>query len=202
MEKGTRSSTADAVLAILNLHGSMTGYQIRKFMEQSTANFWSESFGQIYPALKRLLADGLIEEREISKEGHPSKKAYAVTEQGEERFNEWLAAPARPSVPRNEFLLKLFFGGLALPDEMRVQIQAYREVAQADLLRLEPMEKELKAKYGERPGHYEYPPLPYWLMTLRYGVASAKMTIKWCDETLEQLKKLDDAYNKRSGNAY
>ena len=44
MAKVERSSTAEAVLGILDLNGGMSGYEVRRFMEDSTANFWSESF--------------------------------------------------------------------------------------------------------------------------------------------------------------
>jgi DNA-binding PadR family transcriptional regulator len=32
----------------------MSGYDIRKTVQESIRFFWSESYGQIYPALKRL----------------------------------------------------------------------------------------------------------------------------------------------------
>jgi len=198
MAKVERSSTAEAVLGILDLNGGMSGYEVRRFMEDSTANFWSESFGQIYPTLKKLLDDGLIRTEETDGAGHPAKKKYRVTDAGSARLQKWLKVPAKASVPRNEFLLKLFFGGLAKPAEMRPQVEAWKAVAENDLLRYEPMLKELQMKFGKGPERpIDYPPLPYWLMTVRYGIAEAKMTVKWCNETLAELKRLDDEYVKR-----
>ena len=48
-----KSKTRFAVLGILS-YGPMSGYDIKKFYEQNVAGFWSESYGQIYPILKRL----------------------------------------------------------------------------------------------------------------------------------------------------
>ena len=47
-----------ALLGILSMCPG-SGYDIKKLMEQSTSNFWSESYGQIYPILKQLVAADL-----------------------------------------------------------------------------------------------------------------------------------------------
>jgi DNA-binding PadR family transcriptional regulator len=54
MKKG---KTRFAVLGILS-YGPMSGYDIKKFYEKNVAGFWSESYGQIYPILKRLAEEG------------------------------------------------------------------------------------------------------------------------------------------------
>ena len=53
-----KSKTRFAVLGILS-YGPMSGYDIKKFYEKNVAGFWSESYGQIYPILKRLAEEGL-----------------------------------------------------------------------------------------------------------------------------------------------
>ncbi|WP_431606966.1 PadR family transcriptional regulator [Paenibacillus thiaminolyticus] len=42
--------------------GPRSGYDIRKQFQASLRHFWSESYGQIYPALKELLWQGYTEE--------------------------------------------------------------------------------------------------------------------------------------------
>ena len=39
----------------------MSGYDIKRSVEESVDNFWSESFGQIYPILRRLAEQGMVE---------------------------------------------------------------------------------------------------------------------------------------------
>jgi hypothetical protein len=31
--------------------------------------------------------------------------------------------------------------------------------------------------------------MPYWRMTVRYGMAEAKAVMEWCDETFAELEK-------------
>ena len=49
-----------AVLGALSVQ-PMTGYAVREEIRQVLGHFWSESYGQIYPALAELQRDGLIE---------------------------------------------------------------------------------------------------------------------------------------------
>jgi len=49
-----RSQTAYVILGILAIHDNQSGYEIRKTIQQSVGFFWGESYGQIYPTLKRL----------------------------------------------------------------------------------------------------------------------------------------------------
>jgi DNA-binding PadR family transcriptional regulator len=42
-----------AILGMLSI-APMSGYDIKKQVETSISNFWSESYGQIYPALRNL----------------------------------------------------------------------------------------------------------------------------------------------------
>jgi PadR family transcriptional regulator, regulatory protein AphA len=52
--------TTYVILGILAIHHNQSGYEIRKTIQQTVGFFWGESFGQIYPTLKNLVADGLI----------------------------------------------------------------------------------------------------------------------------------------------
>lgn len=54
-----------ALLGMLTL-GEMSGYDIKKLFDTSLRNFWGESFGQIYPILRRLVREGLATVQEES----------------------------------------------------------------------------------------------------------------------------------------
>jgi PadR family transcriptional regulator AphA len=69
-----------------------SGYDIKKFMECSTSNFWSESYGQIYPILKQLVEEGLAARHAEKQEGKPEKYIYTLTERGKEELRDWLSA--------------------------------------------------------------------------------------------------------------
>jgi len=177
-----KTSTVESLLGALSLQ-AMSGYEMRQFMESSTGNFWSESFGQIYPALKRMVAEGLVTEDAPIGDGSTAKKVYRITAAGEERLRSWLKMPARRRPNRNELLLKLFYGNSTEPEVLMGHVAAWREEYASDLRRYEAMGPALEAEHGGHPG------LPYWRMTLRYGIAEARMLIAWCDETIAELER-------------
>lgn len=178
-----RTSTAEALLGVLSLR-SMSGYQIRLQIEESIGNFWRESYGQIYPTLKRLLGEGLVR-MESAGGGRAESKVYSLTEAGRERLVEWIGTPSTRQVPRNEVLLKLFFGGLVAIEVVREQIGAFRRLHEGELRRLTEMEEDLTRRRGRDAR------LPFWLMTLRYGVAESRAMVAWADEVLVTCEELE-----------
>jgi PadR family transcriptional regulator, regulatory protein AphA len=177
-------STPNALLGLLSL-GPMSGYDIRQLIPRSIGYFWNESYGQIYPGLKRLAAAGLVEKKTVRKRGGPDRHLYSLTTTGRERLREWLKLPAADEVPRNELLLKLFFGAHVSPVVSREHVKAH----------LETHEKALKA-YGTlaktlRKDEANDPQLPYWLMTLNMGRHRTAAIVKWCKETLKELEEIE-----------
>ena len=51
--------TGRVILGMIAL-GRQTGYDIKQLVDKSTRHFWSASYGQIYPELRRLEEQGLI----------------------------------------------------------------------------------------------------------------------------------------------
>src|SRR5580700_9952877 len=93
-------ATPSALLGLLSL-GPMSGYDIRQLIQQSIGHFWSESYGQIYPGLKRLEAVGLVAKKTERKHGSPDRYVYSLTADGRDRLREWLKLPVAEEVPRN-----------------------------------------------------------------------------------------------------
>ena len=52
----------DYVILGLLAEQPLSGYQIKKIIDIRFSFFWSESFGQIFPALKSLASEGFVEE--------------------------------------------------------------------------------------------------------------------------------------------
>lgn len=181
---GPRVNTSQyAVLGMLSL-GPQSGYGLKKLIERSIAHFWSESFGQIYPILRRLETDGLAVRRTGGAGGPRDRQVYAITKKGLDELGRWLVLPARPDGFRSELLLKLFLGGRIPLDDTIRQVQQFK-AGQAKLLRTyADVERRLRR---ERARH---PDLRYWLMTLRYGVRRATALVRWSDETLRALEGL------------
>ncbi len=56
-----KENTGKSKYVILGMLARMplTGYTIKKWLENEYSHFWQESYGQIYPTLKILVAQGL-----------------------------------------------------------------------------------------------------------------------------------------------
>ena len=104
------NQTAYVLLGLLSIEPNLSGYDMRKMIRRSVGYFWGESYGQIYPALKRLAAAGLIAPGSSASTGRKQRRTYILTDPGRACLRQWLALPFHNDPPRNEFLLKLFFG--------------------------------------------------------------------------------------------
>src|SRR5687767_3605870 len=88
----------------------MTAYDLKKMSEQSLAHFWHESYGNLYPRLAQLQADGLVTARKERRESAPDAIVYRITSRGRRELAAWLREPAAAERIRSELLLKVFFG--------------------------------------------------------------------------------------------
>jgi len=177
------SKTDDAILAMLTV-APMSGYDMKRFSEQSLTHFWHESFGNLYPRLRRLEADGLVRSRQEARSQAPDATVYSLTEAGRDRFEAWLEEEAEPETVRNELLLKIFFGARGKLETCRRRIEAHRREQEA-----------LLARYGEIGTLADdegegRPEGPFWRISLRRGVLLTEARIRWCDECLEMLTDL------------
>jgi PadR family transcriptional regulator AphA len=177
-------STPNALLGLLSL-GPMSGYDIRQLIPRSIGYFWSESYGQIYPGLKRLAAAGLVEKETKRQKGKPDRHVYSLTAEGRARLKDWLKLPVADVVPRSELLLKLFFGAHVSPSVNREHVMVFLETQEKTLKTYAAVAKALLREEANDPQ------LPYWLMTLSFGRHRSAALVTWCKETLKELERLE-----------
>ena len=161
-----RSQTAYVILGILAIHDNQSGYEIRKTIQQSVGFFWGESYGQIYPTLKRLAGEGLIEPVPSTSTGRKPRQEYSITPAGRECLQHWLALPYRHDPPRDEFLLKLFFARDAAPGVATAHIRHFQRNLQSLLANLEELEPLARAHNSHQPG-FRYSGRSHVCRTLR-----------------------------------
>ncbi len=177
MEK--RNRTKYTVLGMLAI-APFTGYEIKKMIQTSTNHFWSESEGQIYPALIQCVQECLATcKEELMKDTRRVKKIYSITAQGKKVLNTWLKKEAQPTLIRNEFLLKLFFGKNATDNDNIHHLRHYQKSLEKEILTYEEIRKKLTT------AHKNSPHLKYWLIALDYGFKVAKAELLWCKESLK-----------------
>ncbi|MDQ3328746.1 MAG: PadR family transcriptional regulator [Chloroflexota bacterium] len=180
-----------AILGILSL-GPMSGYEIKKTIENSLGNFWSESYGQIYPILRGLVADGLATSRTEEQTGRPDRHVYTLTDAGRSELKRWLAEPVEHDVGRSEILLKLFFGWQLPVEESLRKLREFRDLQQGLLAKYEGIEHWLRTAQADHPG------LPYWLATVGYGQHISRALLAWGDETATVLESIEDTHGERA----
>jgi DNA-binding PadR family transcriptional regulator len=161
----------------------MSGYDLGYMVRASIGHMWSESYGQIYPNLKRLAADGLVDYKTQKHKGRPDRRIYSITKKGREQLAKWLCVPPQPEIPRNEMLLKLFFGSHVPIQILIGNVERMVEEHRALLGKFQRTEKD------EIDKNMQYPDAPFWKMAARYGQIEMEAHLKWAQETLRELRK-------------
>ncbi|MFF8263360.1 PadR family transcriptional regulator [Streptomyces virginiae] len=95
-----------AVLAAL-LDGEFSGYELAKSFDIGVANFWHASPQQLYTELAKLEQEGLVEGRQVVQEARPNKRLFHVTDAGRAELEAFAAAAVKPSVIRDDLLVKV-----------------------------------------------------------------------------------------------
>jgi DNA-binding PadR family transcriptional regulator len=175
------NKTKYAVLGLL-AYAPLSGYDVRRIYDRSLGNFWSESYGHIYPILRRLEEEGFATSHIEHQTGRPDRNVYTITDAGRDELHRWLAQPPEPIKERVELLLKLFHGWEVGPEAMIAHVRQTRAEHEALL--------ERYAQYDEMMSREDDPPTPYWLMTVSCGRHVSRAYIEWCDETIAKLEQL------------
>jgi len=168
-----------AILGLLN-YSDMHGYQIKKHIERNFGHMWSINFGQVYPGLKGLKNEGLIDMVEVapSENGGPRKKLYSITEKGTDEFSRWLAEfPQKPILIRDLFLLKFTFFGFG--DDKRSLEIIDRQVG--------IYEAQLKQRQinRERWGQQNV----YVRLMIDLGITQIEMYLEWLRHARNEIEK-------------
>src|SRR3954471_18855967 len=87
-----QNAVTPVILGLLSL-GPRSGYDIKNTVDRSTRFFWAASYGQIYPELRRLEVEGLIE-GEDAPNGGGGRRAYTLPAAGRKALTEWLLGRA------------------------------------------------------------------------------------------------------------
>jgi PadR family transcriptional regulator, regulatory protein AphA len=171
--------TARVILGMLKL-GVATGYDIKKIIDFSTRFFWTASYGQIYPELKRLRKAGLVR-AEQEPRGKVKRTVYSLTPKGEQALHEWLTDSQDVLFEiRDESLLRLFFADMITRDEVIANLRTQEELFEGVLERFREIEVEAKAGVAEGRVY------PY--VALQYGLEFITWARDWYAEKARRLE--------------
>lgn len=112
-----------AILGLVN-RSPITGYDITKEFNKELANFWYAKHSQIYPELKKLVDEGLLEFEIIIAGESLEKKLYSITEKGKDDFRNWLlkTEDLEPT-PKDKFKLRMYFSEMLKKEELVFQLE-------------------------------------------------------------------------------
>jgi DNA-binding PadR family transcriptional regulator len=189
-----------AVLGLLQ-DTPMHGYELRKRLNVMLGPFRALSYGTLYPALKSLLAEGLIRAAGSidgpapALAGKRARIVYELTADGKERFNSLVREPGPAAWEDGTF--DVHFAFFARTDAAtRLQILEGRRTRLQE--RLDGVRQSM-ARTRERLDEYT-------LELQRHGLESVEREVRWLTELIEterasNMTHLDDPDRPRRPRA-
>jgi PadR family transcriptional regulator AphA len=182
-------SLKHALLGFIN-YGPMTGYELKKFFDTSVAHFWNAELSQIYPALKAMESEGLVEMKVEVQEDRPNRKVYSITDAGRQALLKWLAEPAEMEQVREPILIKVFFGSALKKEQLvsvlRNSIHDSERVA-AYLQQARAFVDRFVGSIGlQQEGDF-------WSLTIEAGLKIHRAEVEWAEEAIRKIEGMDDS---------
>jgi PadR family transcriptional regulator AphA len=171
------SPTAKVIAGLLMLQ-PRSGYEIKQFIDRSTRFFWTASYGQIYPELRRLAKEGLVE-GDAEATGQRARTTYRLTRQGKQAVRAWLREPPNTFELRHEGLLKVFLADALPPSERPQRLLDMRDLHLRKLEQLRDVEAGIPLE-GRRGSAYR---------VLRYGIESSEWAAAWCERAARDAER-------------
>lgn len=137
------------ILGLLNRE-PLTGYEIKKIIQNTPFMYWSGNNNQIYKAFVELLDEGFVTKEVQHQDGSPSKNIYTITGDGLSEFNNWLLSVTDVPVFRKQFLIKLALANQLKRGDLENMLASYVNVVKMQAVL---SERELDKCYfaGQEP---------------------------------------------------
>ncbi len=163
-----------AILGLL-LESPMHGYELRKRLTGLLGAFRAFSYGSLYPALRRMQAEGLIAE-DAAPAGLPVRRArrvYQLTDAGRQRFTELVADTGPQNYTDDGFGVHLAFFNRT-PAEARMRILEGRR------RQVEERREGLRNAVMRTTGSLDR----YTRQLHQLGLESSEREVKWLNELI------------------
>ena len=177
----SRSESLEFALLGLLSQTPLHGYELRKRIGSIYGPFRALSFSVLYPALRRMLEAGLLQEQSISERGGLSRRSrivYAITDQGKKRFT-LLTENSGPDAWDDEGFEVRFAFFSPTPRSNRLKILEGR------LRRLEEKAQILRSELERDPIGVD----KYLIEWRRHSLESAEREIVWLEEMIKSERK-------------
>lgn len=124
-------ATSRAVLGILSFDEELSGYDIKRWADQSLAFFyWAPSQSQIYTELRRLERLGLATSRIEQTYATKSRRMYRITGLGRESMRRWAEeVPAEHVMLKHPHLLRVWAAHNGDVERLMTALLCFRDEA-------------------------------------------------------------------------
>jgi len=175
-----------AILGFLE-YRPMSGYDLKKYFDQSITHFWSATQSHIYKALENLEKEGFVESQFIPQEGKPNRKQYQITDEGRSELRRWVSTPLPLEITREAWLIQVFFAHGITNEEIANLFEKRIETIHACLADYKTAQAHIDENY-KQVGIKRLREL--WQLTLDYGMDYYENEIAWLKKTLPRVRKL------------
>ena len=172
-----------AILGLLSWK-PLTGYDVKRVMQDSPFLYWSGNNNQIYKALTKLLENGFVTNQVQYQESAPNKKIYSITESGMDALIRWVMSeePEAPEVKKT-FLIQLSWAGRLEPEKVSRLLDRYENVMTQQLA----MRREEKRREKNFPNRSEQEHF-VWEMLYDNFVVMCEAELRWIQQFREGLE--------------
>ena len=160
------TATGYALLGLLSFGRELSGYELKQWADGSLRFFWSApAMSQVYRELERLAVAGYVEQRSVVRDGTRSTKVYRLAPAGDAAVRAWLAEIPEPPVLKHPIALRVFFGHLLDPTDLRRAVEAHRNWCEQVLHDLNTVRDDL----GDDPAWRNAALVAEWGMEYYHG---------------------------------
>ncbi len=136
MLRGDKMLITNVILSLLSFN-DMSGYEIKKKIQETIYYPWSGNNNQIYKALSELSENELVTSESVIQEKTPAKKVYKITLKGREQLKEYAKSEFNTMQLSKPFLIRLLSATNLNEKELKALIGIYRNQLLVDLNKIQ-----------------------------------------------------------------
>jgi len=189
MKKRSPTSLEYALLGLVHMQ-PRTGYDLRKIFETTPMGHYSSSPGAIYPALKRLEQQWLIEGEVAAQDTMRPKRIYSATPHGVDILREWVSqAILTEDLLRKDDELMLRFALMGTVVDHNVTRRFLEQMLQALESYIPELEEVLATLSDVGP--------PHGRLALSSGIEAYKARRRWAQEAIQEFPSAGNRGRKK-----